>query len=90
MSQRKSEDDYQPLINRIRMSDDEYFRQLEVRANEVCSRAFEEGWLSYLPDPVDATPLQKSVNELARSLRQVHDQGDGCLDENDNKDELGK
>ena len=44
----------------------------------VCERAAAEGWLMYLPDDHGQTPLQRSVNELARALRYVHEHDDGC------------
>ena len=61
------------------MSDDEYLRKIEVLANAVCDRAFDEGWLTFSPEDDDQSRLQ-AVNELARNLRQVHHEGDGCLE----------
>jgi hypothetical protein len=58
-----------------------YLRQIEALANEVVDCADDEGWLSYEPDPDDATPLQRTVNKIARTLRYVHYEGDGCIDE---------
>ena len=63
-----------------RLSDDEYLREIEVLANAVCDRAFDEGWLTFSPEDDDQSPLQQAVNELARNLRQVHHEGDGCLE----------
>jgi hypothetical protein len=62
--------------------DDEpsYLRRVEVLAHAVCDRAMDEGWLSYRPDPDEATPLQRAVNELARNLRHHHSSTDGCCD----------
>ncbi|GAB0105179.1 hypothetical protein JMUB6875_41570 [Nocardia sp. JMUB6875] len=57
-----------------------YLRRIERLAHEVCDHALGEGWLSYAPDPSDSTPLQRAVNELARNLRHIHHEGDGCLD----------
>lgn len=33
------------------------------------------------------TPFQRAVNELARNLRHVHYEGDGCLDESPDAEE---
>lgn len=64
----------------MRPRDDEltYLRRVELLARGVCDEAINEGWLSYRPDPSDATPLQQAVNELARSIRHQHYEGDGC------------
>jgi hypothetical protein len=64
-----------------RLSEEEYWALIETLANRVCDEAHKEGWLEYQADGPDATPLQGAVNELARSLRQVHYPGDGCVDE---------
>jgi hypothetical protein len=62
-----------------RMNDGDYLRAVERLAHDVVDRAVEEGWLSIEPDPPGATALQRAaVNELARSLRFVHFDGDGC------------
>jgi hypothetical protein len=61
-----------------RLTKRDYLEEVEGLANLVCDEALEEGWLSYLPDPPDATPLQRAINELARHLRHVHYPGDGC------------
>jgi len=66
-----------------RPSEDEYLRIVERLANDVVDRALDEGWLMYLPDDSEQTPLQRSINELARNLRHVHYEGDGCLDEDE-------
>ena len=62
--------------------DDElgYLRRVEVLAHAVGDRALDEGWLSFHPDPDEATPLQRAVNELARNLRNHHSSTDGCCD----------
>jgi hypothetical protein len=57
-----------------------YLRHIEVLAKQVAACAEYAGWLSYEPDPGDATQLQEAVNDLARDLRHVHSDGDGCLD----------
>jgi hypothetical protein len=41
--------------------------------------------LTYPPDDADQTPLQRAINELARNLRHVHYEGDGCVDEDVNE-----
>jgi hypothetical protein len=64
-----------------RSSDEEYQMAVERLAKEVVERASDEGWLMFLPDDADQTPLQRSINELARNLRDVHPHGDGCLDD---------
>jgi hypothetical protein len=58
----------------------EYLRRIESLAHDVVACASDEGWLSYMPDPDGTSQLQGSVNELARSLRHVHYEGDGCLE----------
>lgn len=58
----------------------EYLRQVELLANDVANRALDECWLSFAPDPDDATPLQRAVNALARRLRDYHFEDDGCVD----------
>ncbi|WP_187398965.1 hypothetical protein [Micromonospora sp. WP24] len=58
----------------------EYLRQIELLANDVANRALDEDWLSFDPDPDDATPLQRAVNALARQLRHHHFENDGCVD----------
>ncbi|GIF22749.1 hypothetical protein BJ973_000892 [Actinoplanes tereljensis] len=59
----------------------DYLRQLELVARDVVHAAHDEGWLSYAPDPADATPLQRAVNELARHIRRQHFEGDGCVED---------
>jgi hypothetical protein len=66
-----------------RRSDEEYQSAVERLAKEVVERASDEGWLMFLPDDADQTPLQRSINELARNLRYVHTYGDGCLDDDE-------
>lgn len=61
-------------------TDDDYLRKVETLAHDVVRRALDEGWLSYAEDPPDATELHRAVNELARYLRHVHYDGDGCVD----------
>ncbi len=68
-----------------RLSDEDYLKRVEGLANVVCDEGFEEGWLTYLPDDHDQRPLQRAINELARNLRHVHYEGDGCLDEHVNE-----
>ena len=63
-----------------RPSDEEYHQVIEQLAQQVIDRAEDEGWLTYLPDDADQTPLQQAINELARNLRRVHSDGDGCLE----------
>jgi hypothetical protein len=60
--------------------DVEYYRRIEALSKDVCDRALDEGWLTYLPEDESQTALQQAVNELARHLRHVHHDGDGCLD----------
>ena len=67
-------------VTQNRDDDIDYLQRIESLAKEVVDRAASEGWLTYQPDPQTATPLQRSVNELARHLRHVHHEGDGCLD----------
>lgn len=68
-----------------RLSDEDYLKKVEELANVVCDKALEEGWLTCLPDDDDHTPLQRAINELARNLRHVHYEGDGCLDQDVNE-----
>ncbi|MBB5075965.1 hypothetical protein [Nonomuraea endophytica] len=63
------------------LDDWDYLRRLELLSRELITRALDEGWLSYAPDPDEATPLQRTINEIARSVRHYHFEGDGCLDE---------
>ncbi|CAL9652412.1 hypothetical protein ABT368_33640 [Streptomyces althioticus] len=63
------------------LSDLDYLREIERLANRVSVEASNEGWLSFQADLDGATPLQRSVNVLARALRHYHFEGDGCLDE---------
>ena len=60
-----------------------YLRRVEALATRVVGCAESEGWLSYPTDPDNASELQKAVNELARNLRHVHYDGDGCIDGRD-------
>ncbi|MEU3980564.1 hypothetical protein AB0F77_10710 [Streptomyces sp. NPDC026672] len=59
----------------------DYLREIERLAHRVRTEASIEEWLSYDEDPEDATPLQRSVNALARALRHYHFEGDGCVEE---------
>ncbi|MGW1410854.1 hypothetical protein [Streptomyces sp. NPDC002403] len=63
------------------LSELDYLREIERLANRVRVEASTEGWLSLQADPEEATPLQHSVNVLARALRHYHFEGDGCLEE---------
>jgi hypothetical protein len=62
------------------MTEVEYLRKVERLAREVTARASDEGWLTYADDG-DHSQLQQAVNELARNIRHLHYEGDGCLDE---------
>lgn len=69
------------MERRPRMTDEEYYRKVEALANSVCDEADQEGWLSYrIEEETEQTPLQRAINELARNLRHVHHEGDGCVD----------
>ncbi|MFD8704236.1 hypothetical protein ACFV1W_16690 [Kitasatospora sp. NPDC059648] len=63
------------------LSDLDYLREIERLAYRVTVEASDEDWFSYAPDPEDATPLQRSVNALARVVRSYHFEGDGCVEE---------
>ncbi|WP_326718324.1 hypothetical protein OHT59_01525 [Streptomyces sp. NBC_00243] len=63
------------------LSELDYLREIERLANRVTVEASNEGWLSFQADPEDSTPLQRSVNALARTLRSYHFEGDGCTEE---------
>jgi hypothetical protein len=65
--------------NPDRAHDEVYFSRVERLAGQVCEDARREGWLTYLPEDAEQTPLQRSINELARNLRDVHFDGDGCV-----------
>ncbi len=62
------------------LSDVDHLRRIEALAHAVCERALDEGWLTYLPEDGDQSPLQQAVNELARHLRHVHHDADDCGD----------
>jgi len=62
------------------LSRQDYLRQVELLALDVVAAAQEEGWQSWGEDPVDATRLQRTVNELARTLRHQHFEDDGCVE----------
>lgn len=63
---------------RPRRSQEDYLAEVERLANVVVQEAFGEGWLTFLPEDDEETPLRRSINELARNLRHVHYEGDGC------------
>lgn len=63
------------------MSEFEYLREVEARSRAVVDEAADEGWLAYFEEVEETNPLRSAVNELARTLRHYHYQGDGCLDE---------
>ncbi|GHH17718.1 hypothetical protein [Streptomyces lanatus] len=67
----------------LELDDLDHLREIERLAARVREAASDEGWLCYLEDPEDATPLQRSVNALARVLRHYHFEGDGCLEDDD-------
>ncbi|MFH8577435.1 hypothetical protein [Streptomyces zaomyceticus] len=58
----------------------EYLRRIERMAHAVAEAAAQEGWLSFLPEPSEATPSQRAVNAMARRLRFAHFDGDACID----------
>lgn len=62
-----------------RASEIDYLRKVEALADVVCDAAFEEGWLA-APDDRPLTPLQRAIEDLAKNLRHVHYEGDGCLE----------
>jgi hypothetical protein len=57
-----------------------YHEQIEALAHHVTEEAAAEGWLTFLPEDEDQSPLKRSVNDLARNLRFRHYDGDGCVD----------
>ncbi|MFI7057612.1 hypothetical protein ACWDOR_37095 [Streptosporangium canum] len=59
----------------------DYLRRVELLARDLVERAFGEGMLSCSPDPDDANPLHRAIDELARTLRHYHFDGDGCVDD---------
>ncbi|MER5864286.1 hypothetical protein [Kitasatospora sp. NPDC002040] len=63
------------------LSDPDHLREIERLAYLVTVEASNEDWLSFDPDPEDATPLRRSINALARALRSYHFDGDGCVEE---------
>lgn len=63
------------------LDESDYQRRVELLARELISRAHDEGWLSDEHDAGDATPLQRAVAEIAKTLRHYHFEGDGCLEE---------
>ncbi|GIM88642.1 hypothetical protein [Paractinoplanes toevensis] len=62
-------------------SESDYLRQLELAARDVVHAAQDEGWQTYGPDPDEATSLHRAVNELARHIRRMHFDGDGCVED---------
>lgn len=63
------------------LSEQDYLRHIELLAVDVVQAALEEGWPVYGPDPTEATPLQRAVNQLACHIRHWHFEGDGCVDD---------
>ena len=59
-------------------SEIDYLRKIEGLSNVVRDRASDEGWLTYLDDDAEQSSLQQAINELARHLRHIHFEGDGC------------
>jgi hypothetical protein len=68
-------------MTRADLTETDRLREVERLAREVRSAALDEGWLCHGQDPEEATPLQRAVNALARSLRHHHFPGDGCVEE---------
>lgn len=66
--------------SRPRRSQEDYLAEVGRLAHVVVQKSLEEGWLTYLPEDGEETPLRRSINELARNLRHVHDENDGCLE----------
>jgi hypothetical protein len=64
-----------------RPTDEEYLNEVEVLAKAVVEEALAEGWLRFMPDLPDSSPLQHAVNELARKLRYLHTADDGCFEQ---------
>jgi hypothetical protein len=57
-----------------------YMRAVERLAHDVVQEAAREGWLAFdSAREINSSPLQRSINALARSLRMIHSDGDGCL-----------
>ncbi|MFF2144149.1 hypothetical protein [Kitasatospora sp. NPDC058190] len=75
-------------MKRLVVSELDHLRELERIVRAVVGAAGDEGWLEYGPDPEDATPLQRAVNEVARKILYYHFPGDGCLDEERERPEL--
>ncbi|MEW9530410.1 hypothetical protein [Microbispora sp. NPDC049125] len=65
---------------RAELSEPEYLRHIEHLTREIVNAAADEGWLTYGDDPLEFTPLQRAVNEVARHIRHYHFDGDGCID----------
>ncbi|MFH8253704.1 hypothetical protein [Streptomyces roseolus] len=59
----------------------DHLREIERLAHRVTVEAAAEGRLSHRAGPEETTPLQRSVDALARALRHYHFEGDGCLEE---------
>ena len=67
--------------SRPRRSHEEYLEQIERLAHAVCNEAAGEGWLDLTNESGDGySALQRSIADLARTLRHAHYDGDGCLD----------
>ncbi len=64
-------------VSPIRESEIDYLHKIEGLSSLVRDRASDEGWLTYLDD-AEQSPLQQAINELARHLRHIHFDGDGC------------
>jgi hypothetical protein len=63
------------------VADPDYLRTVERLAHAVVHEALQEGSLVWTTgEDSGQSPLQRSVNALARRLRFGHFQGDGCLD----------
>ncbi|GAA4572127.1 hypothetical protein GCM10023176_34380 [Micromonospora coerulea] len=61
-------------------ADIDYLQSIERLAHVVVEEAAQEGRLAFMGDKeVGQTRLQRSINALARELRIVHFDGDGCL-----------
>lgn len=68
-------------MSRADLTEPDYLREMERLAGPVIDAARAEGWLSYEPDPDGASPLQRAVNQLARTRRSYHFTGDGCCED---------
>jgi hypothetical protein len=57
-----------------------YLSKVEQLAHAVVEAACEEESFEVFLDDGDKTPLQRSISQLAREVRIVHWEGDGCFD----------